>query len=241
MTVKEHYDNHLGNFYSWMIGDFESKAKEFQEFLLGNGILPTHSKIAIDLGAGHGIQSVPLARLGFSVIAVDFNQQLLHELKSNAKGHPIEILNDDIKNVAQFSNKEIELIACCGDTLSHLNDKAEIKKLLTDIATLLKSNGKILLSFRDYTTELTGDGRFIPVKSDDSRILTCVLEYDKETARVTDFLHEKTATGWKQKVSSYTKVRILTTEIVEILESVGFKIQLNSVINRMTTLIAIKS
>ena len=27
MSVKEHYDNHLGNFYSWMIGDFISKQK----------------------------------------------------------------------------------------------------------------------------------------------------------------------------------------------------------------------
>ncbi len=24
MPVKEHYDNHLGNFYSWMAGDFNT-------------------------------------------------------------------------------------------------------------------------------------------------------------------------------------------------------------------------
>ena len=25
MTVKEHYDNYLGNFYSWLVGDFTNK------------------------------------------------------------------------------------------------------------------------------------------------------------------------------------------------------------------------
>lgn len=241
MTVKEHYDTHLADFYSWMTGDFETKQKEFQALLKDNAIIPSSTKKAIDLGAGHGLQSVPLAKLGFDVIAVDFNKQLLRELKINAKGLNIEILNDDIKNIKQFADKDVELIVCCGDTLSHLDNKAEIENLIADISTILRKEGKILFSFRDYSTELTGDDRFIPVKSDDTRILTCVLEYEKETVRVTDLLNEKTETGWKQKVSSYNKVRILTNEIVKILEANGMKIQLNQVINRMTTIIAVKS
>ena len=76
MTTKEHYDKHLGNFYSWMTGDFESTQKEFLDFLYEHGLFPSSTKIALDLGAGHGIQSIPLARLGFQVKAVDFNQQL---------------------------------------------------------------------------------------------------------------------------------------------------------------------
>ena len=32
MTVKEHYDNHLANFYSWMTGDFETIQIEFLRF-----------------------------------------------------------------------------------------------------------------------------------------------------------------------------------------------------------------
>jgi hypothetical protein len=27
MTVKEHYDQHLGRFYSWMTGDFLNKSE----------------------------------------------------------------------------------------------------------------------------------------------------------------------------------------------------------------------
>jgi len=240
MTVKEHYDTYLGDFYSWMAGDFETKENEFRSFLKENGIIPLSTKKAIDLGAGHGLQSVPLAKIGFSVTAVDFNKQLLAELKVNARGLNIEILNDNIKNLKQFANEEIELIICCGDTLSHLDNKNEIKKLITDISATLQTAGKTLLTFRDYSTELTGDSRFIPVKSDDTRILTCVLDYENEIVRVTDLLYEKTETGWRQKVSSYNKVRILTDEIVGILEENAMEIQLNQVINRMSTIIAVK-
>ena len=240
MTVKEHYDTHLADFYSWMVGDFEMKQNEFRNFLKDNAIIPSSTKKAIDLGAGHGLQSVPLAKLGFNVTAVDFSKQLLAELKNNARGLNIEILNDDIKKIKQYADKEVELIICCGDTLSHLDNKKEIENLLTDISTTLKAGSKTLLTFRDYSTELTGDNRFIPVKSDDTRILTCVLDYENEVVRVTDLLNEKTETGWKQKVSSYNKVRISTNEIVQILEANGMKIQLNQVINRMSTIIAVK-
>ena len=55
MTAKEHYDQHLGNFYSWMAGDFELQTSEFKKFLIENSVQPGYTGIAIDLGAGHGI------------------------------------------------------------------------------------------------------------------------------------------------------------------------------------------
>jgi len=183
---------------------------------------------------------VALARLGFDVTAVDFNEQLLRELKKNSKDLVIRILQDDIKNIKQFADKEVELVSCCGDTLSHLNHRHEIKTLIADICSVLRIGGKILLSFRSYSTELVGDDRFLVVKNDNYRILTCVLDYYPEKVRVTDLLHEKTPGGWKQKVSSYFKVRIFPADVIAMLESAGFSIQLNTVINRMTTVIAIK-
>lgn len=68
MTIKEHYDNHLGNFYSWMVGDMKRNQSTFHELLLSNGIKPYASKVAVDLGAAHGIQCIPLAKMGYDVI-----------------------------------------------------------------------------------------------------------------------------------------------------------------------------
>ena len=239
MTVKEHYDSHLGYFYSWMMGDFQTKCNEFKKFLTDNFVKPSSSKIAIDLGAGHGLQSIPLAEIGFQVLAVDFNQPLLEELKVNAKDLNITVINNDIKKIASFANKP-ELIICCGDTLSHLDNKYEVKSFIADIVKSLANNGKLILSFRDYSTKLTGIDRFIPVKSDGNKILTCILDYEDEFVNVTDLLHERINDFWKQKVSTYKKVRLLTNEIVEHLEANGMTINFNQLVNRLTTIIATK-
>jgi len=239
MTVKEHYDNHLGHFYSWMTGDFQAKSSEFKKFLTDNFITPSSTRIAIDLGAGHGLQSIPLAETGFQVLAVDFNQHLLDELKANAKGLSITTINDDIKNVKRFANKP-ELIVCCGDTLSHLDNKNEVKTFIADVSDSLDTKGKVIFSFRDYSTALTGIDRFIPVKSDENKILTCILDYEEEFVNVTDLLYEKINEVWKQKVSSYKKVRLLTNEIVECIEANKMTILSNQLVNRLVTIIATK-
>ena len=240
MSVKEHYENHLGHFYSWMAGDFQLKCNEFRSLLTENSILPSSNKLAIDLGAGHGLQSIPLAELGFKVLAIDFNQHLLNELEGNAKDLNIITIKDDIKNAENFRD-EPELIVCCGDTLSHLNDKTEIKTLLSLISNSLGEKGKLILSFRDYSNKLTGIHRFIPVKSDENKILTCILEYEDEFVIVNDLLHEKVSNEWQQKISSYKKVRLLPDEILAYLEEVGMTIIFNKFINRMVTMIAVKN
>jgi 2-polyprenyl-3-methyl-5-hydroxy-6-metoxy-1,4-benzoquinol methylase len=240
MTAKEHYENHLGNFYSWMIGDFETRQKEHQQFLEEHNIAPNSTGTAIDLGAGNGIQSVSLARLGFRVKALDFNKQLLAELETNRRHLPIEIIEDDIRAVTNYRAEKPELIVCWGDTLTHLESLAEIEKLISDAAEILAENGKLILSFRDYSVPLTGDARFIPVKADETKILTCCLDYENEKVRITDILHYKTENGWLQKVSSYYKVRISPAEIEAIVSESGLKITFQKPVSRLSTIIAEK-
>ena len=240
MTAKEHYAKHLGNFYSWMVGDFESQQEDFQEFIKNNNLLPTNNKKVIDLGAGHGIQSIALAKLGFEVTAVDFNKQLLEELEIHSKNLPVTIVEADIKKVNDFASLQPEMIVCWGDTLMHLEDKNEIEKLIQDCANTLGKKGKLLLSFRDYTFELQGVQRFIPVKSDETRILTCILEYLPAKVQVTDLLHEKTPDGWVQKVSTYQKVKIAPKEVESLLLKNGFNISYNQPVKRFQTIVAEK-
>ena len=151
ITVKEHYQYHLGKLYSWMVGDFQSRCNEFKKVLTGNNIVPFSNKVAVDLGCGHGIQSIPLAQIGFKVLAVDFSEHLLNELKVNAKGLDITTINDDIRRVKHFANKPA-LIVCCGDTLCHLDSAREIQTFISDISNTLDDRGITILSIRDYTT-----------------------------------------------------------------------------------------
>ena len=240
-TAKQHYDSHLADLYSWMAGDFDSKQKEFQQFLKEQDVLPESVKIAVDLGAGHGIQSVALAKMGFKVKAIDFSCQLLDELRINGKGLNIEIIVDDIRSIAPYTDPKPGVIVCWGDTITHLDDLADVEQFLVNCCTALAQNGKLILSFRDYSTELTGDSRFIPVKSDENRILTCIFEYSADHVRVTDLLYKKHGHEWKQKVSSYQKVRIPVSFVRDCLGENGMEIIFEGEVNRLTAIIAAKN
>ena len=240
ISVKKHYDHHLAKYYAWMTGDIKSKQEEFEAFLIRQQLKPLSTGVAIDLGAGNGLQSIPLARIGYSVHAVDFSKDLLEELEGLAKGLDVKIWNSDIRNVERFTEQPPELIICCGDTLAHLDSWQEVTDLISKISVLLDKSGKCLFSFRDYSTELTGNSRFIPVRSDKDRIMTCFLQYEKEHVQVTDLIYEREGNEWKQKVSSYRKVRLTTDEILRLLENNGFYIAFEEVRQGMVTLVAKK-
>jgi 2-polyprenyl-3-methyl-5-hydroxy-6-metoxy-1,4-benzoquinol methylase len=238
MTAKEHYDNHLGNFYSWMAGDFTAKQQEQQAFFLAQGIAPKASKIAFDLGSGHGIQTASLANLGFHVIAVDFNHQLLKELRENCRDLVVQIVEDDLIIFLRNTNVKAELIVCMGDTLTHIKNFESVDTLIAEMSKHLLPSGKVVLSFRDLTFELMGLQRFIPVKSDNTRILDCFLEYFEDYVMVHDILHEYSGNAWVQKVSAYPKLRLNSIIVTDLLNKHQLAIIHTEVINQMIYIVA---
>lgn len=224
MKAKEHYENLLGEIYGWMSGDFNAAQTGFLEFLKENKISPAETKIALDLGAGHGAQTAALLETGFEVLAVDFNRQLLGELIENNQNEKLTVFNQDIAKVSELAAYRPELIVCWGDTLAHLESFSAIENFLGDCRSALAAGGRLLLSFRDYSRPLEGTARFIPVKSDERRIMICFLEYTPEKVIVTDIVHEKTGAGWEQKISSYEKVRLTPDWVLEKLKGAGFQI-----------------
>jgi len=240
MSAKEHYEKHLAGFYSWMAGDFAAKQKEFIQFLETHKITPSSSRTAIDLGAGHGIQSSALAKAGFKVWAVDFNRQLLDELKVNCAGLDVTDAEQDMRLITKYEDLNPELILCWGDTLTHLENESDIERFIEYSCDILKEGGKFILSFRDYSEKRVGDARFIPVKSDNTRILTCFLEYSPTHVQVTDLLHEFNGKSWEQKISSYNKFRISAEDIIELLEENGMQIRFQETKQGLIVIIAEK-
>jgi 2-polyprenyl-3-methyl-5-hydroxy-6-metoxy-1,4-benzoquinol methylase len=218
MTAKNHYDNHLAHFYSWMVGNFSEKQQAQEDFFIRNGITPKGNKIAIDIGAGNGLQSISLAKLGFEVIAVDFNRQLLDELISHKKDLHINTVCDDAVNFLLNFNGQADTIVCMGDTITHLETIDHVEQLLAKISQHLAAGGRTVISFRELITELNGPERFIPVRSDETRILTCFLDYFPNYVMVHDILHEWQSGTWIQKVSCYPKLRLSEAYIIEALD-----------------------
>lgn len=239
MNTKDHYATHLGRFYAWMVGDFEPLQALQEQYFSARGIRPGANGNAVDLGAGHGLQAISLANLGFSVKAIDFSRELLDELKARKGKLKIQLIESDLMRFREHV-KTAELIVCMGDTLAHLESYIDLGRLLKDCFTQLEPGGKLILSFRDSSEELTGDDRFIPVKADDTRIHTCILTYTADRVIVTDQLYERTPTGWEQKISSYEKLRLDPELVKTYLKRVGFLVEQEETLNRMTHLIAKK-
>jgi SAM-dependent methyltransferase len=238
MKVIEHYENHLAAYYDWIYGGAENKINENMSFFEKYGISPHSSGIAIDLGAGPGFQTIPLATTGFRVFSIDFSEKLLNELKDNKNGLDITIINSNIMDFSAYKNIDPELIVCMGDTLTHLESIPDVKSLINNCRLQLAEGGSLVLTFRDLTHELTGICRFIPVMSDENRIFTCFLEDHQEYVNVYDIVNERTGGKWLQKISYYKKIKIPPDEIRKILIESNFSIKLFEIGGGLITVIA---
>lgn len=200
MSVREHYDSLLGPVYAWMVGDADAAVAAARDLFLGLDM--GGGGVAVDLGAGLGHQAVALAELGWRVTAIDSCAALVAEIPA-----PIRAVHDDLGRF-RVHVPSADAVVCMGDTLPHLPSRAALSALLDEVAAALRPAGRFVATLRDYTRELTGAARFIPVKSDERRILTCFLEYADEHVDVHDVLHERREAGWTTRVSAYRKLRL---------------------------------
>jgi SAM-dependent methyltransferase len=224
MSAREHYDSHLGPVYGWMVGGIDPAIERGAVELARLRLTPERSGIAVDLGAGFGAHAIPLARRGFHVLAIDSCAALLDELTARTRGLTIDVIQADLLSFTDHLTAEPELIVCMGDTLTHLADAASVSELIRSVSAALDTGGRFVSTFRDYSTPLSGERRFIPVRSDEHRILTCFLEYDETHVTVHDILHERSGTEWTFRVSTYRKVRIAPQWLVESLRQHGFTV-----------------
>jgi predicted RNA methylase len=239
-TVKEHYDRVLSDVYSWMFGGFDSGIERNIDFFKKHNISPVRSGVAIDLGAGCGFQSIPLAKLGFTVTSVDIDGKLLHELINNCGTLTVNTVQDDLSDFDKYAKDKAELIVCMTDTLIHLESKDKVLSLFNKVVAFLELGGKFIITFRDLSFELTEIDRFIPVKSDENIIFTCFLEYEPETVKVHDIIYKKNNNKWDLNKSFYRKLRLSKDWVGSQLSSVGFNSVESTVENGFVTIIATK-
>ena len=217
-TVAEHYAAHLAPIYLWMAGGMDAALRvgstDVASFLPGSGL-------AVDLGAGFGMHSIPLARGGYRVVAVDNSAALLQTLCEHSAGLAIRTVESDLLEFRETITEPAQLIICMGDTLTHLQTLRDLEPLCDAVAQSLAPAGRFVATFRDYSSPVTGESRFVPVRSDADRILTCFLEESGDHIVVHDIIHERDAAHWKLRVSSYRKLRLAPSVLEQALRARG--------------------
>ena len=236
-SVAEHYENLLAPVYTWMLGGPEAA------FALGQAdlasVLPS-GQFAIDLGAGFGMHTVPLARAGWRVLAVDSSPTLLSQLSGFANGLSVNARCGDLLRFPEYlqTDERADLILCMGDTLTHLDTPDAIPSLSRTVADRLVPGGRFVATFRDYSRLPTGAARFIPVRADEHRILTCFLEEIDDGVHVHDLLHERVRDTWMTRVSSYRKLRLEPEAVRQAFLAAGLRASVEAGPRGMVRLVA---
>ncbi len=214
--VLRHYDEVLGAVYSWSVGSLEARVAASEALfrsMLGAGREGGRARRVLDLGCGTGIQSLALGRLGFMVTGIDFSETMLREYRERTAPFGTEVVCADL---ATFSVAgPFDAAVCLGDTVSHLPSWAAVDAMLRNVASSLAPGSGFVLATRDHTRVYEGDARFLLVRADAERSLTCFLEDAGEHVRVTDLLHERGETGTRMTAHSYLKLRVSPDRLTE--------------------------
>jgi SAM-dependent methyltransferase len=226
ISAIEHYETFLASHYTWMSGPYDDKVAHHQALFTQLGVSPTLTGKALDLACGPGCQSIALARLGFFVTAIDANAQLLAELNQHADRLEILTVQHDLCDLSTCSAlpAQVDLAICMGDIITHLPSRQCVTTLFNEVSRLLVPGGKFILGFRYLSQELHGLDRFIPVRGDNERVMTCFLEYEPDTVVVHDLIYMRQGEGWELRKSAYRKLRLSHGWVQSQLEAQGFEV-----------------
>jgi SAM-dependent methyltransferase len=240
-SFEKHYDDLLAEYYSRAFGGKEACYLKADKILDDFDIIKTEKRsIAFDLGSGSGFYSIPLARKGYNVYAIDLSKKLLSEIDT-VNYYNIEVINDDILNLDKYSKSTVEIVTCMTDVISHLNSYTEIEILFKKIANNLCDDGIFLFSYRDQTKAKENEERIIPFFSDDTLLMTTFIDVFDDRLRVFDLLYVKMDYKWINKKSMYWRLRMYAKKINELLIRNNFLIERETTINEMTYISCKKS
>ena len=237
-TAAEHYERHLAPIYVWMAGGAEAALQAGSAEIEALNLPVNRGAVVLDLGAGFGMHAIPLGRRGAHVTAIDSSAVLLRALTELRGDLPVQVVNDDLLAFQSHIAEPPSAILCMGDTITHLPDFSAVEKLVERASLELPPGGVLVVSFRDYSVPLEGEQRFVPVRGDASRILTCFLEYEPEAVLVHDILHERAADGWQTRISHYRKLRLSPELLITRLQENGFKVRREAGMRGMVRLVA---
>lgn len=98
----------------------------------------------LDIGAGTGRYSVPLAEEGYDVTAVELVKHNLGRLK--AKGSLVQAFQGNALKLSRFQNDSFDLTLLFGP-MYHLHEKEEKKQALLEAKRVTKPGGIILVAY----------------------------------------------------------------------------------------------
>ena len=174
----------------------------------------------VDFGAGTGRLALPLARAGYSVVAVEPCAEMLAVLNSKAEKERLAIKTVHGRMQDEFQSPPFDLALCVFTVLPYLLDEAALNASFQTAAAALRPGGHLLLDipsrhvFRSYTrtfADFVREVRLIPE--------TEVLFRYEEAIRVLDGSH------WLNYADSFVIRYWEPSQVFHALGNAGFRVE----------------
>jgi len=120
----------------------------------------------LDASCGAGGQAVPLAQLGFRVVAADPSPGMLRKARDIADQYGvierISFITSDFQSLLQHVQPPFDAVITKGNSLPHLLEDQEIITALVNFFELLRPGGTLVIGMRDFAPFMEDRPRFIP-------------------------------------------------------------------------------
>lgn len=130
--------------------------------------------------SGIGTQAIPLAKLGYAVVATSASPVMLQkaqELATNeGVAEQIQFINASFDDLLEETTGEFDAIVCKGNALPHLITDEAIETTLLIFHELLRPGGVLVVGLQDFEPFTQNRPRFLPgvdhVNDDGSEFIT---------------------------------------------------------------------
>jgi len=183
----------------------------------------------LDIACGSGTYSVPLAKEGYKVTAVDIEEEMIRKLKDKAAKEKVEV-EAYVCSMTELEEKlaeKYQVLFCIGNSLVHLNTLGEIENALGQMYNLAEDDGTVIVQIMNYDRIIRLGLKGLPKIINDEEGLEFIREYEyKPDVNKIDFnttLIVKDGSDTKTFKNTVELLPLLSGQLTGMVERVGFK------------------
>ncbi len=159
------YYDVIAEFYTYFYRDWETQLEReglsLRALFRNQGV-----QRVLDASCGVGIQAIPLARMGYDIVAADPSAGMLrkaHELAAQYEvADKIHFERTDFLHLPEYVQGPFDAVITKGTALPHLLLDEEIEQAVHIFYDFLRPGGTLVIGMRDFGPFMEARPRFIP-------------------------------------------------------------------------------
>ncbi len=218
--LAKHYDVLMGG---W--GQALARAEEW----LDNILSPLSVHTVLDCTCGTGLQSIALAKRGYSVTGVDISPAMLRKARENARRAEVVVhwARSDIRSLQNDIKQCFDAVITCGNSLLHLATESDLRQGIRSMFAATRPGGYCFIDVAEYDENLTAQPPFrcqqVRASDDRQAVFFATKEHTGRIVTLNIFVLRETKRGWRTIKRTMELRPPQKSELLHLLTHEGFK------------------